>query len=383
MSKRDYYAILSVSKTATDDEIKKSYRRLAMKYHPDRNPNDKASEEKFKEAKEAYEILSNPERRAIYDQLGHAGLAQGQGGYSHAGAGHGEASFSDIFGDVFGDFFGGRQTSGNQGGRSRPQKGPDFRYSLTLTLEQAVFGKTIEITIPSVITCESCQGTGARKGSKPVSCMTCHGAGQVRIQQGFFSIQQTCPDCHGNGQVIQDPCPDCRGHGRKQMKKNLSVKIPPGINEGDTIRLTGEGEAGFNNGPSGDLYVQVHIQPHAIFQRQGNDLICEAPIGFSTAALGGELEVPTLEGRIKLKIPPETQHGKMFRLRGKGVVPLRGRTPGDLICRVVVETPVNLSTKQKELLRDFNESLKSENCHNPKSSSWFTGVKKFFEDLKK
>lgn len=375
MAKQDYYEALGVARNASEDEIKKSYRKLAMKYHPDRNPGDKSSEEKFKEIKEAYETLSDEKRRAAYDQFGHAAS---ESGFSGFGGGGGNAGFSDVFSDLFGDIFGGQQRGG--GGRSRVQRGADLRYELKLTLEQAVFGKTLEIRIPSLTACQSCSGSGARKGSKPVTCSTCGGVGQVRMQQGFFSLQQTCPECHGNGRVINNPCPDCRGEGRKHEYKTLSVKIPPGINNGDRIRLSGEGEAGFNGGPTGDLYVEVHIQPHPIFERQDNNLICEVPISFAQAALGGELDIPTLDGRIKLKIPSETQNGKMFRLRGKGVKPIRGNTPGDLICRVIIETPINLTSKQKALLQELDESLRSENMHNPKSHSWFNSVKKFFEE---
>ena len=374
MAKRDYYEVLELTKNASELDIKKARQRLAMKYHPDRNPNDKSAEEKFKEAQEAYEVLSDPKRRAAYDQFGHAG-AEGfaaQGGHS--------GDFSTVFEDIFGDIFGGRrQQGGRSGGRSRAQRGSDLRYDLELTLEQAIFGKTLEIRLPTVVACKTCEGTGARKGSKPSNCTTCGGVGQVRMQQGFFSVQQTCPDCHGSGQIIMDPCSDCRGHGRKQEYKTLSVKIPAGINEGDRIRLSGEGEAGLNGGATGDLYVQAHIRPHDIFQRHNNDLICELPVSFGTAALGGEIDVPTIDGRVKLKIPAETQNGKMFRLRGKGVKPLRSGSVGDLICRVMIETPVNLTVKQKELLREFDDSLKKEIMHNPKSSNWFSIVKKFFE----
>jgi len=374
--KRDYYEVLGVSKNASADDIKKAYRRLAMKYHPDRNQADKTAEEKFKEAKEAYEVLTDEQKRAAYDQFGHAATEAGMGGFG----GHGGQNFSDIFGDIFGDVFGMR--GGAQGGgRTRAQRGADLRYDLSITLEQAVAGKNLEIRVPSLVQCKTCNGSGARKGSSPTTCTTCGGVGQVRMQQGFFSIQQTCPDCHGNGRVINNPCPDCRGEGRRQEYKTLSVKIPAGINDGDRIRLSGEGEAGFNSGPAGDLYVQLHIKPHPIFERHENNLICEVPIDFVSAALGGEIDVPTLEGHAKLKIPPETQTGKMFRLRGKGVKPMRGNTPGDLICRVVIETPVNLNEKQKATLREFSQSLSQENTHHPKARAWFTNVKKFFEEL--
>ncbi|HEV2614909.1 MAG TPA: molecular chaperone DnaJ [Gammaproteobacteria bacterium] len=376
-TKRDYYEVLGLQKNASADDIKKSYRKLAMKFHPDRNPGDKSAEEKFKEAKEAYEVLSDDKRRSSYDQFGHAGAQGGFGGFGGAQGGAGAADFADMFGDIFGDIFGGRRGGGG-GGRSRAQRGADLRYDMKLTLEQAVFGKTLEIRIPTLIKCNSCDGSGAKKGSGVTGCTTCGGVGQVRMQQGFFSIQQTCPDCHGTGQVIKNPCPDCRGEGRKHEYKTLSVKIPPGINDGDRIRLTGEGEAGLNGGPPGDLYVQIHIEPHSVFHREDNNLICEVPISFTIATLGGKLDVPTLEGHVELKIPAETQSGKMFRLRGKGVKSVRGGTVGDLICRVTVETPVKLSQAQKDLLKVFDDSLGKENIHNPKATSWFDSVKNFF-----
>ncbi len=374
MSKRDYYEVLQVQRNASEAEIKKAYRRLAMKYHPDRNPDDKEAEEKFKEAKEAYEVLSDAQRRAAYDQFGHAAAHQSMGG-----GGGGGSSFSDIFEDVFGDIFG----TGGRGGGSRVYRGADLRYNLTLDLEEAVHGTTIQIRVPTLVTCGSCNGSGARAGSTPTTCPTCGGHGQVRIQQGIFAVQQTCPNCRGSGKIIKDPCPDCRGQGRVQEHKTLSVKVPPGVDTGDRIRLAGEGEAGENGGPPGDLYVHINIRPHPIFTREDNNLFCEVPIGFVTAALGGELEVPTLEGRVVLKIPPETQSDKVFRLRGKGVKPVRGGAVGDLLCKVMVETPVNLSEEQKELLRRFQDSLDHRNDHhNPRSHSWLDGVKKFFEGLR-
>lgn len=379
MSKRDFYEILGVQKNASDAEIKKAFKRLAMKYHPDRNPDDKDAEDKFKEAKEAHDILSDPQKRAAYDQFGHAGVDPSAGG--GFGAGAGGASFSDIFGDVFGDIFGGG------GGRSRSgqrvYRGADLRYNLELNLEDAVRGTSVNIRVPTLVTCDECGGSGAKKGTSPVTCTTCGGHGQVRMQQGFFSLQQTCPRCHGTGQMITDPCGKCHGHGRVEKHKTLSVKVPAGVDVGDRIRLSGEGEAGENGGPPGDLYVHINIKEHPIFQRDGADLYCEVPIPFTAASLGGELEVPTLDGRVKLKIPAETQSGKMFRLRGKGVKPVRSGVAGDLMCRVVVETPVNLTKRQKELLKEFEESLENDSVnHSPKASSWLDGVKKFFEDMK-
>lgn len=374
MAKRDYYEVLGVSRGADDAELKKAYRRLAMKYHPDRNPDDKAAEEKFKEANEAYEVLSDPNKRAAYDQYGHAGVDPQMGGMGGGFAGG--ASFSDIFGDVFSDFFGG----GARGSRGGPQRGSDLRYTLELSLEEAVRGTTVTIRVPTLTSCKTCNGSGAKKGSSPTTCSTCGGIGQVRMQQGFFSVQQTCPRCHGSGKMITDPCGDCHGQGRVEEHKTLSVKVPAGVDTGDRIRLSGEGEAGTLGGPAGDLYVVVNVREHDIFQRDGRDLYCEVPISFADAALGGELEVPTLDGRVKLKIPEGTQTGKLFRLRGKGVTPVRGGAPGDLMCRVVVETPVKLDKHQRELLEEFRRSLQGDSSHSPRASGWFEGMKRFFDD---
>ncbi len=378
MGKRDYYEILGVSRNASEAEIKKAFRRMAHRYHPDRNPDDASAEEKFKECKEAYEILSDARKRAAYDQFGHAGVDPSMGaGAAGAGFGNG-ASFSDIFGDVFGDIFGAGARSG-----SRAYRGADLRYNLELSLEEAVAGTTVRIRVPTLVTCGDCGGTGASEGTRPETCPTCGGHGQVRMQQGFFSVQQTCPRCHGTGQIIAHPCRTCGGQGRVRETRTLSVKVPPGVDSGDRIRLAGEGEAGENGGPPGDLYVQIRVKPHPIFQREDNDLYCEVPIPFTTAALGGELEVPTLDGRVKLRIPPETQSGKLFRLRGKGVRPVRGGAQGDLLCRVVVETPVNLNEQQKALLREFQETMeRGGKRHSPQSHSWLDGVKKFFENMK-
>ena len=375
MDKRDFYEILGVAKNASGAELKKAYRRLAMKHHPDRNPDDGTAEAKFKEAKEAYEILSDSQKRAAYDQFGHAGVDPQAGGGGFGGG----SSFSDIFGDVFGDIFGG---SGGARGQERVYRGSDLQYNLALTLEEAVFGDDKEIEIPRLDKCESCEGSGARPGSEAVECHTCHGAGQVRMQQGFFSVQQSCPSCHGNGKVISDPCPDCNGEGRVQHSKTLSVKIPAGVDTGDRVRLSGEGEAGVNGGPAGDLYVQVQVKKHALFERDGDNLHCEVPIGFTMAALGGEIEVPTLKNKVTLKIPDETQSGKIFRLRGKGVMPVRGGQQGDLMCRIKVETPINLSKDQKVLLKVFSDSLtKSGRKHSPQEHGWMDGVKGFFDDM--
>ncbi|ABD81992.1 molecular chaperone DnaJ [Saccharophagus degradans] len=373
MSKRDYYEVLGVSKDVSPQELKKAYRKVAMKYHPDRNSDDPNSEDKFKEASEAYEVLSDAQKRAAYDQYGHAGVD----GNAGMGGGAGAGNFSDIFGDVFGDIFGGG------GGRRRggPSRGSDLRYTLDLSLEDAVKGTTVKIRVPTLVSCKPCGGSGAKPGTSPQTCTTCGGHGQVRMQQGFFSVQQTCPNCRGQGKMITDPCKECHGHGRVEETKTLSVKVPPGVDTGDRIRLAGEGEAGADGGPAGDLYVQVDVQDHAFFQREGRNLYCEVPISLFDACLGGELEVPTLDGRVKLKIPAETQTGKLFRLRGKGVTPVRGGAAGDLMCRVIIETPVNLTKKQKELLEELKASMKGEK-NSPKQESWFEGMKNFFGDLK-
>jgi molecular chaperone DnaJ len=375
MAKRDYYQVLDVPRTAGEADIKKAYRRLAMKFHPDRNPDDHEASDKFKEVKEAYEVLSDAQRRAAYDQFGHAGVegmrGAGGGGFDPRDA------FGDIFGDVFGDIFGvGRR------GRSQVFRGADLRYELDLSLEQAVFGDTVSVDFATLVECADCTGSGSAKGSKPVSCETCRGAGQVRMQQGFFTVQQTCPRCQGRGQVISDPCGSCRGQGRVRKHKTLSVKVPAGVDTGDRIRLSGEGEAGRNGGPSGDLYVEVRVRDHAIFERDGSHLSCEVPVSLATAALGGSIDVPTLGGSATIKIPPETQSGRVFRLREKGIRPVRGGATGDLFCRIVVETPVNLTREQKDLLRRFEESLqKDAKRHHPREETWLDGVKRFFTSL--
>lgn len=374
MSKRDYYEVLGVSKGVDTKELKKAYRRIAMKCHPDRNPGDAAAEEQFKEASEAYEILSDSQKRAMYDQYGHAGLESGGGG---GGYGGGQGNFSDIFGDVFGDIFGG----GGGGRRGGPARGSDLRYTLELGLEEAVKGTSVKIKVPTLVSCKPCDGSGAKPGTRPKTCTTCGGVGQVRMQQGFFQVQQTCPTCRGKGKEIGEPCSSCHGQGRTEETKTLSVKVPPGVDTGDRIRLSGEGEAGTDGGPTGDLYVQVSVKEHEFFQRDGKNLYCEVPISIFDACLGGEIEVPTLDGRVKLKVPTETQTGKLFRLRGKGVTPVRGGTAGDLLCRVVLETPISLSSKQKELLQELKDSMTGDK-HSPKQSSWFEGMKNFFGDMK-
>lgn len=379
MAKRDFYEVLGISKTADEKEIKRAYKRLAMKYHPDRNQGDKDSEIKFKEVKEAYEVLSDSQKRAAYDQYGHAAFEQGGFGGQGGGGGFGGADFGDIFGDVFGDIFGGGRR------QQRAARGSDLQYNMDLTLEEAVRGVSKEIRIPTLETCDKCHGSGAKEGTSAETCSTCHGAGQVHLRQGFFTVQQPCPTCHGRGKVIKEPCSKCHGDGRVERYKTLSVKIPAGVDTGDRIRLSGEGEAGENGAPAGDLYVQVHVRQHHIFERDGNDLYCEVPINFAVAALGGEIEVPTLDGRVKLKIPAETQTGKMFRMKGKGVKSVRSSGIGDLMCRVVVETPVKLNEKQKELMQQLGESFggQSGEKNTPRSKSFLDGVKKFFDDLTK
>ena len=373
-TKKDYYEVLGVNRDASEEDIKKAYRKLAMKYHPDRNPDNPKAEEQFKEAKEAYEMLSDSQKRAAYDQYGHAGVDPSMGG---GGAGAGFGGFGDAFGDIFGDIFGG----GRGGQRSNVYRGADLRYNMEVSLEDAAKGTETKIRIPVQSTCETCNGSGAKKGKSPVTCTTCNGHGQVRMQQGFFSVQQTCPKCHGTGKIIkdEDKCGTCHGAGRVKQNKTLSVKIPAGVDEGDRIRLSGEGEAGVNGGPTGDLYVVIHLKPHAIFQRDGANLHCEMPISFSTAALGGEIEVPTLDGSAKMKIPAETQTGSVFRLRGKGIKPLRSSDYGDMMVHVVVETPVRLTEKQKELLREFEVSTQADaGKHSPKNKSWVDKAKDFF-----
>ncbi|MBT9568820.1 MAG: molecular chaperone DnaJ [Thiobacillus sp.] len=373
MSKRDYYEVLGVAKNASDEEIKKAYRKLAMKHHPDRNPDDKGAEEKFKEAKLAYEVLTNSDKRAAYDQFGHAGVDQQAG----MGGGDGGASgFSDAFSDIFGDIFGGGGAGGG-GRRDRVYRGADLRYNLEIGLEEAARGTETKIRIPSLEECGTCHGSGAKAGTQPTTCTTCGGHGQVRIQQGFFSVQQTCPRCSGTGKMVSDPCTTCHGEGRVKKHKTLSVKIPAGVDTGDRIRLGGEGEAGVNGGPSGDLYVVIHLKEHPVFRRDGDDLHCEMPISFATAALGGEVEIPTLDGHAKIKIPAETQSGKVFRLRGKGIKGVRSHAPGDLMCHMLVETPVNLSERQRELLREFEELSPGRN-NNPRAQSFMDKVKSFF-----
>ena len=374
MAKRDYYEVLGVSKSASADEIKKAYRRLAMKHHPDRNKDDDAAEVRFKEAKEAYEVLKDSEKRAAYDRFGHDGVRGAAGGPG----GFGAEGFGDIFGDVFGDIFGG----GRRGAGPQVFRGADLGYELRLDLEKAVAGDNITIDVPTQVSCDTCNGSGAKKGSDPVKCSTCGGVGQVRMQQGFFSIQQTCPACKGAGTTIADPCNDCHGRGRVRKTRTLAVKVPAGVDDGDRIRLSGEGEAGRNGGPAGDLYVEIRVNPHKIFERDGSNLSCEVPVSIAAATLGGEVELPTLDGTVALKVPAGTQSGKVFRLRGKGVRTVRDARVGDLFAQVAVETPVHLTAEQKELLERFDAALQSGGeRHSPRAGGWLDTVKRFFERI--
>ncbi len=375
MAKRDYYEVLGVSKSASAAEIKKAYRRLAMKFHPDRNQDKKsAAEKKFKESKEAYEVLKDSQKRATYDQFGHEGLRAGPGGRG----GPGGEGFADIFGDVFGDIFGG----GRRGGGPQVFRGADLGFELKLDLEKAVAGDTVKIDVPTQVSCETCNGSGARKGSSPQTCSTCGGVGQVRMQQGFFSVQQTCPACKGVGTIIRDPCDDCHGRGRKHKTRTLSVKVPAGVDDGDRIRLSGEGEAGRNGGPNGDLYVDLRVAKHKIFERDGANLSCEVPVSIATATLGGEVELPTLDGHVSLKVPAGTQSGKVFRLRGKGVTTVRDPRRGDLFALVSVETPVNLTPEQQALLEKFDALVKKGgDKHSPRADGWFDTVRRFLDRI--
>ncbi|MEG2153664.1 MAG: molecular chaperone DnaJ [Burkholderiaceae bacterium] len=373
MSKRDYYEVLGVAKDASEEALKKAYRRMAMKHHPDRNDGNKESEEAFKEVKEAYEVLTDANKRAAYDRYGHAGVDQRVGG--GAGGAEGMGGFADAFGDIFSEIFG----QGRQGGRSNVYRGADLRYNMELTLEQAANGWATEIRVPAWEECDICHGSGAKPGTQPKTCATCGGHGSVRMSQGFFSVQQTCPTCHGSGKQVSDPCTACHGQGRIKKNKTLEVNIPAGIDEGQRIRLTGKGEPGLNGGPAGDLYVEIHIKEHEIFQREGDDLHAELPISFATAALGGDVDVPTLGGHATVTVPEGTQTGKTFRLRGKGIKGLRTGHMGDLYIHVTIETPVKLTDKQKKQLREFDESVTAAgDKHNPNSKSFVDRMKSFF-----
>ncbi|MDR6990764.1 molecular chaperone DnaJ [Luteimonas sp. 3794] len=376
MSKRDYYEVLGVTRTATEDELKKAYRRCAMKHHPDRNPGDASAEAAFKECKEAYEVLSDGGKRRMYDQHGHAAFQHGMGG-GNAGPGFGGgADMGDIFGDIFGNIFGGG------GGRGGPRRGADIGYVMELDLEDAVAGVEKRVELPTLAGCDDCDGSGSEDGKRE-TCSTCAGRGQVRMQRGIFTMQQACPHCGGQGQIIANPCKTCHGAGRVEEEKVLSVKVPAGVDTGDRIRLAGEGEAGPAGSPPGDLYVEVRVRPHAIFERDGDDLHCEVPVRISQAALGDIVRVPTLGGEAEIRVPAETQTGKVFRLRDKGVKSVRSRGPGDLYCKVVVETPVNLTKEQRDLLAQFETTFTRENAHrhSPKSSTFIDGVKGFWDRM--
>jgi molecular chaperone DnaJ len=377
MSKRDYYDVLGSSKSASGDELKKAYRKLAMKFHPDRNPGDKKAEQNFKELNEAYEVLKDEQKRAAYDQYGHAAFEQGGGPRGGAGAGGFGGGFADIFDEMFGDIMGGRR-----GGQGRGQsRGQDLRYNMEVSLEDAYNGKKATITVPSSSSCEACDGTGGKDGAAPDTCSSCGGAGKVRTQQGFFTVERTCPTCGGAGRVIKNPCGECRGAGRTRKDKTLEVTIPPGVEDGTRIRLAGEGEAGLNGAPSGDLYIFLGLKAHRLFQRDGANLYMRVPISMTIAALGGDVEVPTIEGgKVRVSIPQGCQNGHQFRLRGKGMNVLRSTARGDMFLEAAVEVPVNLTSKQKELLRDF-EKDSDQKTYSPEAQGFFDKIKDFFEDL--
>jgi molecular chaperone DnaJ len=378
MAKRDFYEVLGVPKNASDDEIKKAYRKLAMKHHPDRNQGDaaKGAEEKFKEAKEAYEMLSDPQKKAAYDQYGHAGVDPNMRG--GPGGAEGFAGFGDAFGDIFGDIFGGAR-GGQRGGGRQVYRGADLSYAMEISLEEAASGKESQIRIPSWDDCETCKGTGAKPGTSVKTCSTCHGQGVVQMRQGFFSVQQTCPHCHGSGKIVPEPCTACSGQGKIKKQKTLEIKIPSGIDDGQRIRSTGNGEPGQNGGPSGDLYIEVRLRKHDIFEREGDDLHCQVPVSMTTASLGGEIDVPTLAGKATIDLPEGTQSGKTFRLRGKGIKGVRSSYPGDLYCHVAVETPVKLTEHQRKLLKELDESFKKGgHKHSPNDKGWFEKAKSFF-----
>ena len=382
MAKRDYYEVLGVAKNATEEDIKKAYRKLAMKHHPDRNQGDgaKKSEEKFKEGKEAYEMLSDAQKRAAYDQFGHAGVDPNMGGGRPGPGQEGFGGFAEAFGDIFGDIFGGQGGQRRGPGGQQVFRGADLNYAMEITLEEAANGKDSQIRIPSYESCETCHGTGAKPGTNARTCGTCSGAGTVHMRQGFFSIQQACPTCHGSGKIIPDPCTTCNGQGKIKKNKTLEVKIPAGINEGMRIRSSGNGEPGTNGGPAGDLYIEIRVKQHEIFERDGDDLHCTVPVGLTMAALGGGIEVPTLGGTAEIDLPEGTQHGKTFRLRGKGIRGVRSSYPGDLYCHVSVETPIKLTEHQRKLLKELDESFKkSGDRHSPNAMSWTDRVKGIFK----
>ncbi|MBI3350548.1 MAG: molecular chaperone DnaJ [Burkholderiales bacterium] len=382
-SKRDYYETLGVAKNATEEDIKKAYRKLAMKFHPDRNQGEgaKKAEEQFKEAKEAYEMLSDAQKRAAYDQYGHAGVDPNMGAGRGGPGAEGFGGFAEAFGDIFGDIFGGQGGGQRRGGGGQQvYRGSDLSYAMEITLEEAARGKETQIRIPSWEGCETCGGSGAKPGTSAKTCGSCGGSGTVHMRQGFFSIQQTCPHCHGSGKIIPDPCTTCNGQGKVKKQKTLEVKIPAGINEGMRIRSAGNGEPGVNGGPSGDLYIEIRIKQHDLFERDGDDLHCTMPVSMVTATLGGNIEVPTLGGKAEIELPEGTQHGKTFRLRGKGIKGVRSSYPGDLYCHIAIETPVKLTEHQKKLLKELDESLKKGGeRHSPNAKSWTDRVKDLFK----
>ena len=377
MAKRDYYEILGVKKNADEAALKGAFRKLAMQYHPDRNPGDTTAEQNFKDVNEAYQVLSDPQKRAAYDRFGHQAVDGSAGGGPGGFGPDFASSMSDIFDDLFGDFMGGRR------GRSRSgrERGSDIRYNMEISLEEAFHGKTAQIRVPTSVMCETCSGSGAKAGTKPTTCGTCGGIGKVRASQGFFTIERTCPQCHGRGEVISEPCPDCSGSGRVTKERTLSVNVPAGVEDGTRIRLAGEGEAGLKGGPAGDLYIFLSVKPHELFQRDGADLFCRVPIAMTTAALGGQIEVPTLEGAMtRVKIPEGCESGKQFRLKGKGMPVLRSKTVGDLYIQVEVETPKNLTSRQRELLKEFEKASNKETS--PASDGFFARMTSFFGDSK-
>ncbi len=374
MAKQDYYETLGVSRSASGADIKSSFRKLAMKHHPDRNPGDKAAEQRFKELNEAYEVLKDDQKRAAYDHLGHAAFENGGGGH-HPGGQFDFGSFADVFDDLFGDFMGGGRQRGSQ------SRGADLRYNLEISLEEAFEGKQAQIKVPTTVRCETCNATGSAKGAAPGACPGCRGSGRVRAQQGFFTIERTCPSCGGHGRVITDPCDACSGSGRVHREKTLSVKIPRGVEDGTRIRLSGEGEAGTRGGTPGDLYIFISVAAHRMFRREGANIFCRIPMPLSTAALGGQIEVPTIEGkRARLQIPEGTQTGHRFRLRGKGMTELNGNARGDMFAEIVVETPVNLTKRQKDLLREFEEA--GGNSTHPESEGFFSRVKELWGEFR-
>ncbi len=378
-TKRDFYEILGVPKNASEEEIKKAYRKLAMKHHPDRNQGDAAkdAEAKFKEAKEAYEMLSDASKRAAYDQYGHAGVDPNMRGGAAGPGAEGFGGFAEAFGDIFGDIFGGQR--GGQRGGKQVYRGNDLSYAMEVSLEEAALGKDAQIRIPTWDPCDTCHGSGAKPGTQAKTCTTCNGQGTVQMRQGFFSVQQTCPHCRGSGKIIPEPCPSCLGQGKIKKQKTLEVKIPAGIDDGMRIRSAGNGEPGTNGGPPGDLYIEIRLRKHDVFERDGDDLHCAVPISFSTAALGGEIEVPTLGGKAAIDVPEGTQTGKQFRLRGKGIKGVRSSYPGDLYCHITVETPVKLSEHQRKLLKELEESLRKGGAkHSPDGKGWFDKARDFF-----